>query len=359
MASRTIPRVRFAPIDLRDLSGAEAQAFTDLIAIQRQERLPDDPPFSLEENLARWRSIPSFVDVLETVAWHPTEKRLIGYAELEIMRTDQNRHLAEFSLFVAPGFRNQGLARQLLPFIIAEAEKAERTLLITGTSDRAPAGAAFMERLGAEPGLAEHINQLAVQDLDRDLVRAWLDRAPERASGFALDFWEGMPPEEQFEALAKLFAVMNSAPRGTLQVEDVDFTVEQFREFERSRLARGLVIWTNVARERTTGRLVGFTEMFWDPVRPWLVNQGGTGVLPEFRNKGLGRWLKAAMLQKLLQERPEVRFVRTGNADSNAAMLSINRQLGFRPYMAEMVWQIPTARVRAYLDARQKQEAIS
>lgn len=75
-----------------------------------------------------------------------------------------------------------------------------------------------------------------------------------------------------------------------------------------------------------------------------------TGVFPAYRKRGLGRWLKAAMLDAVLRERPQVRLVRTSNADSNTAMLAINRALGFKPYLAESFWQVETDTVLRYLD---------
>jgi len=74
-------------------------------------------------------------------------------------------------------------------------------------------------------------------------------------------------------------------------------------------------------------------------------------VLPEFQNRGLGRWMKTAMLQKVLRERPQVTKIRTGNADSNAPMLKINHELGFKPYISTYAWQVELAQVQAYLDS--------
>jgi len=80
-----------------------------------------------------------------------------------------------------------------------------------------------------------------------------------------------------------------------------------------------------------------------------MVGQGWTGVVPAFRGRKIGLWLKAAMLEKILRELPEVRSIRTGNADSNAAMLAINQELGFRPHFATAAWQGETDTVLAYL----------
>jgi hypothetical protein len=55
------------------------------------------------------------------------------------------------------------------------------------------------------------------------------------------------------------------------------------------------------------------------------------------------------MIARVLRERAMVRFIRTGNADSNAPMLKINRELGFKPFSANTCWQIDLAQVQAYL----------
>jgi hypothetical protein len=55
------------------------------------------------------------------------------------------------------------------------------------------------------------------------------------------------------------------------------------------------------------------------------------------------------MLQRIFAERPDAVDIRTGNADSNDAMLGINHALGFAPYIAETAWQVSLDQVRAYV----------
>ncbi|HUS15135.1 MAG TPA: hypothetical protein VM536_08985, partial [Chloroflexia bacterium] len=160
-------------------------------------------------------------------------------------------------------------------------------------------------------------------------------------------------PEDELPAIVDLMAVTNDEPLGDLEVEAFRFTADQLRQQEAYMTARGDTRWTLYVRETATGVLAGFTEVMWHPERPALLNQGHTAVWPEYRGRGLGRWLKAAMLDKVLCERPTVRYVRTGNADSNVPMLKINHELGFRPYQADSMWQVPVTTVQAYLASRE------
>jgi len=336
----------FDPRNATDAEYAAANVFNNRM---RAERLPDDPPVPFDEAVRGWRNIPAYVTV---EAWGITrrgEAQLLASASVAYLALEENKHLAEMQLEVLPEFRRRGFARALLAEIGAAAMRAERRLLIADTNERIPAGEAFMTRLGAQRGLDTHVNQLALADLDRTLVAAWLAQGQALSTDFELGLWQGAYPEQDLEAIAELLQVMNTAPRGTLEVNDFKFTPEHLRQMEKSARERGSQRWSLYVRERATGKFAGFTEVFWHPNRPQIVQQAGTGVFPAQRGRGLGRWLKAAMLDKILHERPQARFVRTGNADSNAAMLKINRELGFQPYLSQVVWQVETARVIEYV----------
>jgi len=192
-------------------------------------------------------------------------------------------------------------------------------------------------------------NQLFVEDIDMELLERWADNSSGRFDAFELGYWDGVYPEKQIEGVHDLFQIVKDEPKDDLDFEDREITVEQLRQMEQYQLARGVERWTCYALEVATGRFCGFTEVFWNPNRPTLLNQGFTGVNPTFRGKSLGRLMKATMMERVLRERPQVEKIRTGNANSNQFMLAINNELGFKPYIDWTVWQIDTVKVLEYL----------
>lgn len=317
----------------------------------RLERLPDDPPVPLEETIQNLQSIPPFVDLRLWAAWDADHKEIVGLANVVFIKMEENQHLAQFEITVLPEQRRQGLGRRLLAWVAEATQKKNRRLLMTNTVDRMPGGEAFMLRIGAQKGLEAHTNQLRIADLDRSLIDQWLSRAQESQADFELGFWDGAYPEDQLQSIAELFELTNQQPAGDLEIEDMHMTPEQLRQMENNLFARGNQRWTFYIVDRHSGKFAGYTETVWNPNRPEVLRQDMTGVFPQYRNRGLGRWLKAAMLEKVLKERPQVKYVRTGNADSNAAMLKINTALGFKPYMADALWQVDLQTALAYLQS--------
>lgn len=313
----------------------------------RAERLPNDPPRSLQVLKANLLALPPFVNLRMWLVWNAAETAVLGQGVFVHLDTEDNQHLGQVEIGVLAEHRRQGLGKALLAFIAEEATAKNRRLLISDTNGRVPAGEKFALHLGASKGLSTHVNQLAITQIDNSLVKSWSGSAPK--AEFSIGAWQGPYPDEQLENIMALHDVMNQQPLDDLDVEDSHFTEEQIRQMEARLAAQGVDRWTIFVQDGASGKLAGYTQIFFQPDLPMVGFQGDTGVFHEFRGRGLGKWLKAAMLEKIVAERPSVQFIRTTNADSNAAMLNINQKLGFEPYYAQTVWQIETAKVKAYL----------
>lgn len=320
-------------------------AFSDVV---REEALPDDPAMP---HATRERLMTTYPEHHRPHYWLASQDgRVVGSAFLGYSTLETNRHLCDIHITVLPDERRRGVASALLRPALEKAVAEGKTHVVTWTTNRVTSGEAFLTRLGLEANLRQLVSQLDLSDFDADLLRGWVDRKDERAPDFDVDVVEGPLPEERYAEYAGLFDVMNTAPRGTLEVEDEHTTPDELRDWERSFAESGRRRLTAVVTERATGKLAGFTMLVWTPETPSIVHQWGTGVWPQYREKGLGRVLKAANLLRLLDANPEARFVRTSNAHVNAAMLGINRAMGFKPYFEEAAWQTTIERLRAYLD---------
>ena len=307
------------------------------------EELPDDPPLIVEDAVRRMRNLPSVTRMHVWVARHG--RRIVAEASLGWAELKSNRKSAGVNVSVEPQLRRRRIGTRLLAFAVARSRQARRPLIFSHSSGRLPAGARFLKRFGFKPALETHLNQLAIDHLDRALLVRWLTAGSESAADYAVEVWDGPVPEQWLGPFADLYGVMNAVPRGELKIEDTVVTPRMIREGETHLFANGSRRVIACARHAPSGVLVGFTELFWNPKRATIVWQQNTGVVEAHRNKGLGRWLKAANMDAMLKMNPAARFVRTGNADSNAPMLAINRQMGFAPFIAAIGWQGSAPRI--------------
>ena len=324
-------------ITLKDLTDSEAASLHDFFNAMRAEVLPEDPPISLEEYLTGWRN-PSPHEWSKTFVV-TSDNQTVGYADAEWDSTDtENPHMAWAQVSVLPEYRQRGIGKALLRDLLEACRSDKKTSLMTATNERVPAGHAFITKLEAKLGLEEHTNQLLFSELDRDYLERSLRDAPTEL--FEIGWYIGDFPESELEEICRVIEVMNTAPRGEMEFNDFKVTPDDLRVQVKQCKINGLEFRFLYAKERATGRYAGFTETAFHPNRPHLVNQWGTGVLPEFRGHKLGAWLKAAMIDHIQRERPSVDRIRTGNADSNEAMLRINHALGFKPFISRTEWQL-------------------
>jgi mycothiol synthase len=332
-----------------DLSTADDDLLREVLAVGNavsSERIPEDPPLSFEAFASRVRNRPSMVVIRDWLA-RSADGDLVARGFVIRFDADTNQHLRDAGIDVLPAHRRKGIGKQLLREIVTGAGDADDIVISFFTNDRVPSAAAFLKRIGAKTALTMHTNQLDLTQLDRAMVREW---AAFETTGYRVVWIDGDVPEDQMQNVIVAYDTMNTAPRGDSAMQDWNTTPEQIREFDRSRRGTGRDRRLVLAIHEATGDVAGYTELVYDPKVPHLIWQQGTAVIPSHRGHGLGKWLKAAMLERALRDWPKARVIRTGNADSNAPMLAINTRLGFKPVWADSIWEVGIADARRYVE---------
>ena len=336
-----------ASLDLQTATDAEIREISQFRQELALEQRPEDPPTPIEV-IAQWlRSRPPGQWRVVFVA-RDRDGELAGYGVgARNLKDTQNAHIRWSEIAVKPQHRRRGLGRALFAQVLASFEgQGDGLMVISETSDRVPSGDGFARAIGAKPGLPMKLNQLDLATVDRAKVDEWSRAAPK---GYRLERIDDTVPEEFVKAYIEASEGINDMPRGDIAFNDWKLTEAQIRQRESFFKQAGLVWWLLLAIDEQTGEGVGFTEVEFNPNDPHAIQQEGTAVVATHRGRRIGLWLKAVMLERILADRPDSRFIRTGNANVNAQMLAINEKLGFTYAWQTTLWQLPIADARKTL----------
>ncbi|MDH5674520.1 MAG: GNAT family N-acetyltransferase [Myxococcales bacterium] len=269
---------------------------------------------------------------------------IIGKADL-YFRDPKARTQGSFAIYVAADHRRKGAATALLRQVFDAALSRSCDRLDVGTDS--DAGRALCEQAGGE--LQQELTQrvLELEALDWALVDRWISEGEARAQGASIEVI-GELPEAEADNFVRLWSAVSAdvpQPPGTPRTP-IDLQYRRSKEAIVSSLGWKLI--TLVVRE-ADGTLSALGDIMHDPRAPDLVRQDLTGVHPDYRGRGRARWLKASLLRRLAELCPGARRVTTNNADTNAAMVAINRRLGYVDTVRQSIYRFDTESFRARL----------
>ncbi|GAA2353221.1 GNAT family N-acetyltransferase [Nonomuraea africana] len=316
-------KIHIAPVFW--MPAERAAAWHAVVAASIGHDLPGEPPPTPKQVHAR---LTTAGPDGRRLFWLATEDdgAVVGVAGLRLLTEPGRDHLAELELHVHPARRRRGVGGHLLATAVFAAQVERRRGLLTSAVADGP-GAAFCGARGFR-------RRLTLHHLLLDVARADGSAADAGRPGYELTAWTGAVPDHLAEALAAARNAVRDGPPGEADDERRTWDADRVRTMAKA-LADGgdtLLTVAALAKERPIANgLAGYTELVIRAGETRRALQYDTAVVPAHRGRGLGSWLKAAMVRRLRAEHPGVTEIESVNAENNARMLAVNRRLGFRP----------------------------
>ena len=316
----------------KQLSEKEWKEFFTIKNQVHRETYPSDDPLpdheqirvGLLKQLKHWDRFFWFV--------YSPENELVAYSSLIYTNPNnpdyyRSKHKCQTHIFVNEQYRRIGLATNLLKIILAKTKEEGKTILQTDVY--LDSAVKFIEQvLNAKPAKVGYENRLYFNKVDWNMMEEWVEEGKQRAKGVVCKFYTEIPENILQDYCDISNATLEDEPSGDLE-ETFTLTPELYRKYLTDCNENGIT-WISALTFEEDGRISAVSDVTYNTKRPREGSQGFTGVKKDCRGRGLGKWVKAAMLLYLRENYPTIKFVRAGNASANAAILSINRRMGFQ-----------------------------
>lgn len=309
-----------ADTDIRGLREGDWVAVAEI----RNAIYPDSPT-TAEEMRQEMRRIDPTRFVHE---WLVAEDRKTGavaaYALYHHLPWSYHPHKYRMRLAVHPDWEHRGIGRRLMDEVLAALQaRGAKRVKASAREDRTRS-IAFLQGYGFIEFARDFESRLSVERCDLSRFSGYADRVA--ASGIVLTTLEDEAKRDPncLGAIYQAHCVLDiGAPR-----DDPDLpTPPIFADFLAHEVHSPRALLDAFFLAKYEDCYVGESALKRSDADPALLHQQLTGVVPEFRGKGIATALK--LLTVAYAKRGGYREIRTWNSSRNAAMLAINGKLGF------------------------------
>ncbi len=266
-----------------------------------------------------------------SVAVESEGRRTVAVGEYRHMQLMFHPRKFWFNVRVDPEWHRRGIGNLLYNHIAEELGHLHAVTLRTETREDKNEGISFLQKRGFKDNMRVWESRLRVEEFDFNSFSEYAEKADSQGIRISTLAEETRTDPESYRKLHEL--VTKAAADMPLPDKYTPISYETFLK----QLNHPAVLPDCYFIAIDRGRYVGMSDAEKSEKEPKDLYQGFTGVLPEYRGRGIAMALKIKVIEFARRHGYEV--IKTGNASTNVGMLHINQKLGFRRHVAWITFE--------------------
>lgn len=203
-------------------------------------------------------------------------------------------------------------------------------------------------KLEVKPQDYRKFYELNISGLQKEELKDKFDFYSSQYLDYSLKFYEILP-DKLISSYCELFTLLIKEIPGNPDSENYKLEKTEFKDNEESLARRGIFEFKCLLYNKEE-KLVGLTTLGINKNRLNIGYQHLTGLSKKYRGKGLGKYLKLAMLLKLEKDYPSLKKLETEIHIENRISIKMNESMGYKEKGHRKVYLIPRRRVENWLD---------
>lgn len=189
---------------------------------------------------------------------------------------------------------------------------------------------------------------LQISSLSKEYLIGEMDYYFRKFPELSLDFHEILP-EELYKSYCDLFVGLVREIPGNPEGNTYNLSQTQLRNREAEMIKFQQYELRYLLRDKNK-KLIGLTSLGFNKKNPEIGHQHLTGISIDYRGRGLAKYLKVAMLLKILNSYPEVKKLETEIHTANKISIKMNKSMAFKQKGYRKVYLISRERIKTWLN---------
>jgi len=203
------------------------------------------------------------------------------------------------------------------------------------------------EILNGEIGTNQVHYELLKENIKIEVVEDWVKTYSAKFPDYKLKFYEDIPDELLDEYCEVFTELLLEMPANSMLNEPRVYHEKIKENQERNKTTNHTSYRYLIFDEKN--RLIAKTNVAIDKNKPQAMHQYMTGTKKEYRCSGLGKWMKGAMILKLVADFPEFEKITTETHIENHGSKSISEQMGYKQIALFKEYKVTREKAEAFI----------